>query len=104
MVNCKCNVFIRPTLKNAIVYSVMGLSFFLLKILFFDKDNEKGFIINIISVFLLNISFYIFLFSFILQKAQGNFRNRICCFYNFLNFFNFYKLYCDNFKKLVIEK
>ena len=87
---CNCDVFIRPTLKNVNVIIYLGIGLFLYIIqIFFIRYHELKYILNILSLFILTLSFLMFLFSFLLKnfrESKENFKGKVCCFYNFLIF------------------
>ncbi len=84
---CRCNTFVEPTIKNATIYFLMGNFLYFFRTVFKDYYNLNH-VISVLSLFILNLSIYLFLFSF-LFKANTQSESKICCHYNFLIFLTF---------------
>jgi len=83
--SCGCDIFIRPTIKNATTYFVVGLCIYFIRITINGYYNDLEYILSRLSLFVINISIFMFLFSYLFEHIK----KKMCCFYNFLIFFTF---------------
>ncbi len=89
---CRCDSFIEPTIKSAIIYFVVGLCLYFIQIVIDGYYNDLEYILSRLSLFVINISIFMFLFSYLFEyilRDETKFKKKMCCFYNFLIFFTF---------------
>ena len=90
--SCSCDIFIKPTLKNSTIYFMLGLCLYFIRITINGYYNDLDYILSRLSLFVINISIFMFLFSYLFEhilKDKVKFKKKMCCFYNFLIFFTF---------------